>query len=473
MKYSTEDVSPIAKKVTVDMSAEEVNASITATVTLYMDNNSVSVPGFRKGHVPMSIVESRFQKHIYAEAREDLVNVQINKLSEEVGFKPVNKFTVTDVSEFARNKDFRFVVECEVFPTFELPTYEGLSVTVKKEQPLPNYIDMAIDRMRKDNAQLVPIDGEGPAVDGQVVNLDFSLLKANGQVLKGQSVQNRDFIVLPQAFVPDFYNFLKTLPLGKKGEHKVTFPKNFLNKEMAGRTYTLRLQVNAIKNVVLPEVNDAFAAKLGYGTVDVMKERLLAAEKENLENLTRTKAENEILNQMLKICDFPVPSYYVTIIQNSLYSDYKERMDKAGQAIPNEQETYNLFAKRALESARVFVLLVAIARKEGLNVPEKDVEVLINEEARSRGEDPRALHDYYERTNLIFYLRDRMLADKAMDLVYARSNVTIEEPEGPAVVFTEDEEKAQEKAEGAEQKDAAASEVAQEKTEKADDSAAN
>lgn len=159
-----------------------------------------------------------------------------------------------------------------------------------------------------------------------------------------------------------------------------------------------------------------------------MEEKLLESEKKTLDILQRSKAEKELAEQLIKLCDFPVPNFYRNTFQRILFDQYKQRLARVGRAVKNEDEVYASFADQALHDTRIFMLLVAIARKENLNVPDREVEEIILNEAKSMGQDPKALRDYYERNGVVFFIRDRLLADKASRLVYERANVVMTEP---------------------------------------------
>jgi len=80
-----------------------------------------------------------------------------------------------------------------------------------------------------------------------------------------------------------------------------------------------------------------------------------------------------------------------------------------------------------------------VAKKEGLEVGDKEVNTYLFQESLRSGEDFKSMRESYERSGLIFVLRDRLLADKAMDLIYAKANVTEVEPAAPAAEASEAE----------------------------------
>ena len=172
MEYTVEDLSPVKKKVAITTDPKEVEAAIMGAVALY--KTSVQIDGFRKGKVPASVIEQRFRDRIYEEARQDLVNVHINEVMSKLNVTPVSGINMVDGEPvMERGKGMNYSIEFEVLPTFDLPPYEGMEVEQEKTIVDDAEVEEVVERIRRDRAKLVPVDGDGPAVDGQVANIDF------------------------------------------------------------------------------------------------------------------------------------------------------------------------------------------------------------------------------------------------------------------------------------------------------------
>ena len=118
MQYTTEDLTPVKKKITVTVPAEECDAALSAAIAMY--RTSITLDGFRKGKVPASIIEKRFHTEIYKEATTDLVNVHINEIVTENKLVPVSRIDY-DGGDMERGADFVYSITFEVMPTFDLP----------------------------------------------------------------------------------------------------------------------------------------------------------------------------------------------------------------------------------------------------------------------------------------------------------------------------------------------------------------
>lgn len=109
------------------------------------------------------MIEQRFRDKIYEEARQDLVNVHINEIMQALDVAPVSGITMGGDDTFERGKGYTYSIEFEVLPAFALPPYEGMEVEQEKVVVKEPEVAEVIERIRRDRAQLVPVDGKGPA----------------------------------------------------------------------------------------------------------------------------------------------------------------------------------------------------------------------------------------------------------------------------------------------------------------------
>ncbi len=434
MQYNAEDLSPVKKKISVTIEPQEVDAAILGAVALYQ--RSAQIDGFRKGKAPATVIEKRFHTQLYNEARQDLINVHINDVIQKLNVSPVSGIHVEGAeAPLVRGQGYSYTFEFEVLPTFDLPPYEGMEVEQEKVVPDPKHEEDVIARILRERAQLVPVEGSGPAEDGQVAVIDFETFE-NGKALEGFRAENFNLALGEHQALEDFEKLVKTIPYGGEGEGEITFPEDFLVKELSGKTVTMKVKVHAIKKFVSPELTDELSKSLGFEDVAKLKETISKSYMTSRETLNRSVAQKTLLDNLLKMCTFDLPESMVETQTLTLLSDMAARLERQGRRLEalgkSEEELRKELKPRAEELARSQVLLLSIAKKEGLEVSDKEVHTQIFREAQRDGEDFNQRREQYERTGLIFILRDRLLADKAMDLVYAKAKVTEVEPKAEA-----------------------------------------
>ena len=429
MEYTVEDISPVKKKVNITTEPKEVEAAIMGAVALY--RTSVQLDGFRKGKAPASVVEKRFRDQIYGEARQDLINVHINDVMQKLDVTPVSGLNLSGESAFEKDSPCTYSMEFEVLPAFELPPYEGIEVEQEKVDITDADVDEVLARIRRDHAKLGPVDGVGPAVDGQVVNIDFSAFE-DGKPVEGLGATGFDLALGERQALEDFEKLVKTVRLNEEGEGEISFPDDFLASDLAGKTLTMKVRVHAIKARQEPELNDDLAKLAGAESLEKLREGIAESYRRSRESLNKGAAEKKILDQLLKLVDFPLPDSLLEVQIRSLLADLRVRLERQGKSLDSlgksEEALRAEVLPQATEITRSQVLLLAIAKKENLQVSEQEVTMQLYQLCLRTGEDFKQVREDYERSGMIFTLRDRMLADKAMEAVYARAKVTEVEP---------------------------------------------
>ncbi len=429
MEYTVEDISAVKKKVNITVDPKEVDAAIMAAVAIY--RTSVQIDGFRKGKVPASVIEKRFQEKIYQESKQDLVNVHINQIMQDLQVQPLSGIDF-DGKELVRDVPYEYSINFEVLPTFDLPNYEGIEIVQEKAVVKPEEVEEFIERVRKDRAELVPAEGNGPAIDGQVVEIDFAAFE-NGEALEGISAQNFQMNLGEGQALEDFESLVKTIAIGETKEGPVSFPEDFLAPDLAGKNITMKVTVHAIKERKLPELNDDLAKGMGQESVEKLREAFVETYTRTRSNLHKGAAQKQLVDTVLKMVEFELPESLVENHTRSLVADRKARVESQGRSIESLGKNLDeLMAEARTEAesiSRAQVLLMAIAKKEELEVQEQEVDMAIYQMAQRSGQDFKQLKDEYVNTGAIFTLRDRILADKAMESMYTKAKIT--EVDGP------------------------------------------
>ncbi len=439
MEYRVEELSPVKKKVHVTVGKEEVQAAIVSTIALYQ--TSVQVDGFRKGKVPASVIESRFRDKVYAEAKQDLVNVHINTIIEELKESPVSGIQFGDEEEvFVRDQDFIYSISFEVLPTFTIPEYEGMEVLQEKAHVKDSEVEEFIERMRKERSEFVVAEGNGPAVDGQAVEIDFATFE-NGVPLEGINAQNFQMNLGEGQALKPFEDLVKTVKLGETKEGDVTFPEDFLAPDLAGKTVSMKVTVHSIKERKLPELNDEFAKSMGQDSMEKLREFFIENYKRSRTNLFKSTAQKKLLDKLVAMTEFDLPESMVETHFRSLLAERQQQAEKQGKSLQSMGLDFNDLMeksrKEAEEITRDQVFLMSVAKKEDLSVEDKEVDMAIYHMAQRSGQDFKQLRDDYVNSGSVFILRDRLLADKAIDAIYDKAKVT----EVEASELTQDAEK--------------------------------
>lgn len=439
MQYTTEDLTPVKKKISVTVPVEECEAALAAAIAMY--RTSITLDGFRKGKVPASLIEKRFHKEIYKEATTDLVNVHINEIIGESKLVPVSRIDYSG-GDIERGSEFAYTITFEVMPTFDLPTYEGFEVEQEEAEVNEEEISAVVERVRSNMAEIITVGDSRAPANGDIAVLDFEAFDENNAPIAGIKADNFQLSLGEGQTLPDFEALVKGVKPGEECEGPVAFPADFFNTEFAGRTVTMKIKLHAVKERKLPELDDAFAQKAGgFENMEKLRDSVRQSYMKSRDDLNKSAAQKTLLDSLLKLVDFPVPDSLLESHINMIVGDIEDRLERQGKNLASLGKTPEAIRQEAAPEAemraRSHIFLLAVARAHELSVSEQEVDIMLRRMAAQGGQDYNTLKDYYTKNNLLFALRDRMLADKGMDEIYAKAAVKKVPPKSAKPAETE------------------------------------
>jgi len=426
VEYSVEEISSVKKKFAITVAPEEVDAALAGALALIKQN--IQIAGFRKGKVPAAVVEKRFHDRIEKDARDNLINVHINDIVEKSGSQPVSPITMTGEDKpLQKGQPYSYTMEYEIMPVFDLPPYEGLEVEEEDSEVKPAQVERMLERLREGKAPLIPVDGTGPAKDKQIAVIDFEPFE-NGIPLENFKSSGVELEIGRGASLADFENLIKTIPVGHTGEGEIHFPDDFIAPDLAGKTVTMKVTVHAVKERRLPEADDAFAQDCGYENISDMREKLSKSAQAVMGRLCKAEAEKKLLDKLVKQTNFELPPHMIQVETYLLLTDYAERMERMGKSIAKTDADFERLKEETRPQgearAREKILLLTIAKKENLEVTQEEVAREVFRGSQKMGVDFKEYFAKMQDSGMIFHLRNNMLCDKAMDLIYDRATIT-------------------------------------------------
>lgn len=429
MEYKIEETSPVTRKVTVTVPVEEANAALLATLALY--RKSADVKGFRKGKVPSAIIESRYKSQIYAEATTDLVNYQLNEILSAEKITPLSRISV-DSGELAKDQEFVYSFSYEVAPKIDLPNYLGLDTEMDAPEVADAEVEAVVERLRNRMADLEDVSEKRNPADGEVAVINFTAFE-NGEPLGDLKADNFHLHLGQGEALPMFEDIVKKLVPGETRTDPVAFPADFINTQLAGRTVDMRITLKELKVRNVPEANDDLAAKAGFGTMERMRESIVNSTLESRRNLHKSEAQKRLLDGLLESMNFELPPTLVEENIDRMVEDMVQRLESRGKNVASlgkkPAEIRAEFKPKAEDIVRNQIFLLAVATQENLAVEPQEVDEHLRRMAMQTRQDPEWLRSYYEEHNLMFALKDSLLADKAMEFIWSKAKVREIPPE--------------------------------------------
>jgi trigger factor len=426
MKVEFVDVSETRKRLTIEIPSDAVDAEIdriTARV-----GRSAKVPGFRPGKVPTKVVWQRYKDDILHDVAHGLVPQALEDALRERDIDPIDTPDVRDVV-VEQGRPLSFVATFDAVPAFDPGDYRGLALLRKAVTVSDGTVDDALERLRQRAARFEPVDGRPLAAD------DWATVDLERQVLTGDAPpapdthENVTIDLAADANPPGFGDHLVGLEPGAQTVFTVEYPPDHAVTEMAGRSVRYRVTLKAVKQRVVPALDDEFAKDLGqFDSLAALRDRVRQDIEQEATHETDRELRGDLLAQLARRVLFPVPDALVEHeldrrVEELARRLYEQQVDPRKAGIDwNEFRTAQRDA--ATESVKATLVLDEIARREPVVVSDEDLDQEIARFAERSGRPVPAVRAQMEKDNGTERLRGGMRREKTMDLLLANASIT-------------------------------------------------
>jgi len=423
---ATKEESPTRTVLEIEVPADRVEETITQTVRAYA--RKAAIPGFRKGKAPESVVRQRFADQIKADALESLLPDAVGEAIREKKLAILGRPQVEDL-QWEPPGPIRFSARLDLKPAVDPGDWREVPVEDEPVEPADEDVSKVIDRIREAHAEFHPVEGRAAAPgDFAVADIAGSFVEilAPGQNPRTFKDEKLTLEVGHADSMPEINDALRGAVPGETRSFRKTFADDFPNEEFRGKTVDYQVTLAAVKEKRLPSVNDAFARAVADGeTVETLRDRVRARLRSEKEGDRRRKFRRRILDVLLSRQQIPAPEILVESETASALRDYARYLAASG--VDPEKEDWAKLQEEARPGAerrvREYLLLDAIADREGIEVSDTELEAEFKRAAAQRGVEPAALREQMTQSGGIEALRDEMRLSKAVDLLIGAAKV--------------------------------------------------
>ncbi|HXM23509.1 MAG TPA: trigger factor [Terriglobales bacterium] len=448
----TETSSSTKREIQVEIPAAEVARETDTLIQKYQ--KLARIPGFRTGHAPASIIKQRFAEGIKSDVVDALVPRYFRKETDKLGLMPVSQPRVTDL-HVHDGEPLRFKASFEVMPTIRVEDYKELRADKPAISVTDEEVEQSLKSLQEQRATFTSIEGsplgDGDfaqvSLDGQPKDADDGSATASpatpdstrpdsikpGSTKPGPTGSNpvhMDDILVEiggQGTMPEFTENLRGVSAGDERTFDVVYPQDFSDQRLAGKTFTYSVQVKAIKQKSLPELNDQFAKELGEfaDLGDVRKRIREGMEAEKKHNAER-EAKDKLVAELVKRNDFEVPEALVEH-QIDIRLDRGLRALAAQGMKTEDMKKMDLNRLRggqrdqAVQEVKAALLLEKIAEEEKIEVSDAEIDREVVALAEQSKQTPEAIRSRLTRDGALDRIRNRIRNEKTLDFLYRQS----------------------------------------------------
>lgn len=440
MKIDIDELSPVQRKVRVELPAETVAGEFSRAYKNL--SQRVRVKGFRSGKIPRSVLQGIYGDEVKGEVRSHLVEESLGEIVKDRGLQIVSRPEV-ETNEFDERGPFSFSAVFEVKPEFEVKDYLGLEVEKVKITITEAQVEEALRRLQEGHARLEPVEGREVVQKGDFVTLDFEGFIA-GKPFSGGKGENYTLEVGSGHALPQFEDGVVGLKLGERQALSVNYPEIYPNKEIAGKTVEFSIVAREIKQKVLPTLDDEFAKDHGEcASLDELKTRIRERLEDELKHYQNEDLKEKLVSRLIEAHTFTIPPSMVERQTRHLMERYQnqtaaQRDPNASSPAPMEEVRKDLEA-RAMRQVQATLLVEKIAQLEQIEIADRDVQDRVDGLARAAGERAKNLREIYSRPDARDDLRAQMVFDRTLGFLLERA--TIKEVDAPISKVDEQAEK--------------------------------
>ena len=384
-----------------------------------------NIPGFRKGKAPQNIVEKYYGKEIfYEDAFNEVVPEEYEKAIKDNKIDAVSNPKI-DIVKMEKGQDLVFTAVVQTKPEIELGKYKGIEIEKIEYNVKAKDIDDEIADMQDKNARLIAVE-DRPAEKGDTATIDFEGF-VDGVAFEGGKAENHDLVLGSNSFIPGFEDQVVGMNINDEKEIKVTFPKEYFSKDLAGKEATFKVKLHELKKKELPTLDDEFAKDVSeFDTLkelkDSIKERL---EKQNKEK-EKCEKQNAVIKALIEAAKVEIPSGMVELEVENMLKDFEQRLSYQGLKMEQylkminhtEEELKKDYELEAIEAIKSRLALEAVIKAEKLEASEDEIKAKIEEMAKNYGKEAK---DLEENENIKNYIKQGIESEKAINFLVENS----------------------------------------------------
>jgi len=418
----TETSTSTKREIEVEIPAEEVSRETETLIQKYQ--KLARLPGFRRGHVPASIIRQRFSQDIQNDVVDALVPRYFRKETEKRGLVPVSQPRVSDL-HFHEGQPLRFKASFEVLPQVKVEGYKELraekpAITVTDEE-----VEQSLKNVQEQHATFASIEGRALA-DGDFAQVSLDGSPKDGE---GKPVHMDDILVEigGKNTMPEFSENLRGISAGEARTFDVGYPEDFSDKRLAGKTLAYTVKVHGIKQKSLPELNDQFAKELGeFANLDEVRQRIREGMLAERKHAAEREAKDKLMAELVKRNHLEVPEALIerqvdlrlerglrALAAQGMKQQDMKKMDfnrlRAGQRDQAEQEV------------KASLLLEKIADEEQIAVTDEEIDREVEALATQSKQSAEAVRARLTGEGALERIRARIRNEKTLDFLYQQS----------------------------------------------------
>jgi trigger factor len=425
MKVQLEDISPIKKKLNIEVEQEQISKTWESVVKNL--NKKAKLKGFRPGKIPVTVLVKYYGPQIEEETVSQIINLTYPEALKETGILPI-AMPELDYPPLDKEAPFVYKATIELKPEIPISEYKGLEVKRQAVDITEDDIEKRLTAIQTSHGELVTLSEERLLRKGDFAVIDYKSLM-DGKEVPGGSAQNFDLEVGAGYFNAEFEKELEGTKKGEEKEFEIDFPEDYGNKSLAGKKIYYHVTLKEIKKRNLPELNDSFAQNLGgdFSSLEDLRKKI----RENLEQEENRKAElklkEDLTDGLISKAEFELPEALVNWEIRQMMMRIEQDLSRQGltweKAGLEPARLMENFRSPAQKLARKKLILEKVAQLESLSVSQEEIDKELQRIAGAVNQSVTIVREIYNKNDLMPELSQQLLEEKTLNFLQEHATI--------------------------------------------------
>ncbi|MBW6509523.1 MAG: trigger factor [Desulfuromonadales bacterium] len=432
MNVTVEDLSPIKKKLTIEVNADLVASELDGAFKKIA--KTANIKGFRKGKVPKQILEQQYGPKAHYDTIGSLINNSLYKAMIDHQVEAVSQPEVVQTGAIEKGQAFSYEAEVEVRPEIKAQHYTGLELEKEKLVFDDSAVDQQLEQMLQSKVQLVAAPSDS-ARDNDTVVIDFTGY-IDGEAFENGAAQDYQLELGSNSFIPGFEAQVVGMKRDEEKDVNVTFPEAYGAESLAGKDAVFKVLLKEIKEKKIPVLDDDFAKEMDADSLEQLKEKIRDNLKAQQQQQIDSQLQENLMNALLEKNPFDLPDGMVTNQLMYLKDSFSQRLKAQGMSLEmlgmNDENFNKTYWDMATQQVKGELLLDAIAKQEQIVVEEAEVEQKFADFAEQSNTPLAQVKKFFENDQALRGLKGQLLQEKVSAFLLDKAVVTEVEPKSPA-----------------------------------------
>jgi trigger factor len=414
----------------ISIPADAVEAETTKVAKTFQDR--AKLPGFRPGKAPASLIRRNFAGDIRQQVLENLVPRFFDAKAKDENLRVVGTPSISDV-HFHDGEAVHFKAKFEVYPEFEPAEYTGVEVPYAQPEVTDEDVAKRLEELRESKATYVNVDPR-PLADGDYAVVSLESVAGADDPIKSDEVS---VLIGGPETMEGFTENLRGASPGDEKEFDVTYPAEYGQEKLSGKTIRFHTAVKGLRRKELPELNDEFAQDRGdFRTLDELKDALRKSIFAQREMEAQRMAKDKLVDKLVDMNDFPVPDLFV---DRQIENRVEQRLRSLSQQ-GVDPRSFNLdWAKikeaqrdAAIREVKASLILTKVAEREAIGVTNDEVDKEVTRIAQQNREPVPTVRKKLAEDGTLDRIASHIQTEKTLNFLFDKATKTTPEPEPEA-----------------------------------------